>query len=429
MTEQFEENLGVNTYIDLPQLKDYLAISSNTQDARLSNIISYATSVIEHYIGQEILANDYVEVFDGGTNALYVNRLPLSNVYQITEFDGSSYNILADASVTGGIPTNDYDTVMLQSYGVTNTAKVKRFGKSAGKVSANSYIAGTVTDGLTFEEGDFTVEMFVRLENASLQDSTVFSINTDASNYMKFSLANAYGLSFEANIAGSATLVQGANTSIEAQEYYKRQWSHISVSRDLANDRLYLTMNGNVIANVDYTVADHSFTSNVLIGESFTGYLDEIRVSTVARYKQDFNPPTYRFRPDSDTSLLIHFDEAHESTKVEDAHSKSGQYVFTGDTGKITKNSRLSNKLELSMPSSFAPYPSGVSVLYRAGYEPDKVPLDLQLVTLDFIKILYKQDQEKKGFSFEGEKGYSFPLSANFPAHIARVLDLYRIIK
>jgi hypothetical protein len=61
--DSFEENLGKNTYITLAQVKDYLSISSNTQDARLSNIISYASGVIEHYIGQEILANDYVEIF------------------------------------------------------------------------------------------------------------------------------------------------------------------------------------------------------------------------------------------------------------------------------------------------------------------------------------------------------------------------------
>jgi hypothetical protein len=47
---------------------------------------------------------------------------------------------------------------------------------------------------------------------------------------------------------------------------------------------------------------------------------------------------------------------------------------------------------------------------------------------LDFIKLLYKQDQDKKGFSFEGEAGDKYPLAGSFPPHIKRILDMYRII-
>jgi hypothetical protein len=84
--------------------------------------------------------------------------------------------------------------------------------------------------------------------------------------------------------------------------------------------------------------------------------------------------------------------------------------------------------MTLAGPPSFAPFPSGVKVEYRAGYESADVPQDIQLATLDMIKLLYKQDQEKKGFSFEGERGDSYPLAGNFPPHIRRILDLYRII-
>ncbi len=64
--EKFEENLGKYPYVTLAQIKDYLTISSDKHDGSISNAISYATAVVEHYIGQQILANDYFEVFDGG---------------------------------------------------------------------------------------------------------------------------------------------------------------------------------------------------------------------------------------------------------------------------------------------------------------------------------------------------------------------------
>ena len=35
MVDRFEEGLGKYPYVTLPQVKDYLSISSTTQDARL----------------------------------------------------------------------------------------------------------------------------------------------------------------------------------------------------------------------------------------------------------------------------------------------------------------------------------------------------------------------------------------------------------
>lgn len=444
MTEAFEENLGKNTYIDLAQVKDYLSISSNTHDARISNIISYSTSVIEHYIGQEVKANDYIEIFDGGVTSVFVNRLPLTAVYQISEFDGSDYNILADPNTNGTpIRTERSSLPILFHNNARNTTRVKKFGRSALQLGVDDYIySNAVSSELDFEEGDFTVEAFVRIDEPTIQDNVVFSINSDADNYLRFSLANQYGLSFEASIDSSITQVLGANTSIESEQFSKRHWAHVSVSRDLEQERLYLHYNGNMIANAEYAVGSHSFTSNVIIGETFKGYMDEIRVSNRCRYTSDFVAPTHRFRPDRDTVLLLHFDERHNSTQATDVHAARSDFNFAIDTGEITRDiggqgvrgsyPTVRNNypaLTLSGPGSFLPFPSGVEVSYRAGYEEGSIPLDLQLATLDYVKLVYKQDQEKKGFSFEGERGDSFPLAGNFPPHIRRVLDLYRIIK
>ena len=444
MTDRFEEDLGKYTYVNLPQVKDYLSISSNTQDARLSNIIFYATGVIEHYIGQEVLANTYVEIFDGGVSSVFVSRLPLSNVYQVTEFNGSEHQILTDPS-TVGVPNSTTDSSLSVSFynGAKTNSKIKRFGQSSVEIPNGGYLAASaVPDKLKFDEGDFTVEMFVRIDDPTIQNNTIFEINTDAANYMKFSMSNQYGLAFESNVSGVSTIVRGANTLIESQQFGKRKWAHVAVSRNLENERLYLHYNGNTIANASYAIVDHTFTSNVKIGSSFKGYIDEFRVSSISRYTTNFVPPAYRFRPDGDTGCLIHFDGQDNSTSAVDAHSEPNEYNFDRGTGRITRDVGTRNvrrtygsvqrsypALSLMGPTTFQPYPSGVRVEYRAGYELGSIPYDLQLATLDFIKIIYKQDQEKKGFSFEGERADNFGLSSNFPPHITRVLDLYRIIK
>ena len=99
--EKFEENLGKFPYVTLADVKDYLNISSDTHNGTLTNAISYATAVVEHYIGQQVLANDYFEVFDGGATAVYVNRLPLNNVYTVAEYNGTDYVNLSNPTSTG----------------------------------------------------------------------------------------------------------------------------------------------------------------------------------------------------------------------------------------------------------------------------------------------------------------------------------------
>lgn len=432
MTERFEEGLGRYTYVTLPQVKDYLSISSNTQDGRISNIISYATSALEHYIGQEVLANDYIEIFDGGVTSVFTSRLPLSNVYSVTEFNGVEHVMLNDPS-TIGVPNDTNKTALSVSYysGAHNTTKIKRFGKSSLKLDTSAYLkAGTVPSSYELEDSDFTIEMFVKVDEPTIQDNVLFSVNTSSSNYMSFELSNQYGLAFESNVSGTYTQVRGDNTSIETQQFQKRRWAHVAVSRVLDSERLYLFYNGNVIANASYTESNLTFTSNVEIGKTLKGFIDEIRVSNIPRYTASFTPPTYRFRPDENCITLIHFDEADESTEAKDVHGETGEYIFTRDTGRISRKKSLSRSdMSLSGPSMFYSYPSGVRVEYRAGYESTNIPLDLQLATLDYIKLLYKQDQERKSFSLEGERSESFNLSSNFPPHIARILDMYRTIK
>ena len=440
MTESFEEDLGKYTYIDLPQVKDYLSISSNTQNARLSNIIFYATGVIEHYIGQELLANDYVEIFDGGKSSVFTSRLPLNNVYQVTEFNGTEHQMLNDPT-TIGTPvttvTDEFDFAFIGNGQLTT--RIKNFGVSSLELGTADYLsADSVPETIKMYEGDFTIEMFVRIDEATIQDNVIFAINTDASNYMKFSMSNQYGLAFESNVAGISTIVQGANTSIETQQFNKRKWAHVAISRKLDDEKLYLHYNGNTIADASYTESNLTFTSNVQIGTTFKGYIDELRVMNKAMYSSNFTPPTNRFRTDDDTVLLVHFDGKQGATSVYDVHGAANDYSFSRDHGEITRESQAGTvkggikrsypSMTLSGPATFQGYPSGVRVSYRAGYENNTVPYDIQMATLDFIKLLYKQDQDKKGFTFEGESGDKYPLAGSFPPHIKRILDMYRII-
>lgn len=103
-------------------------------------------------------------------------------------------------------------------------------------------------------------------------------------------------------------------------------------------------------------------------------------------------------------------------------------YVWDTDTGQITRDTGLGSgnqELSITFPQAFANYKKGVKVDYNGGYTT--IPNDLKLATLDYIKILYKQEQGISSFTFQGESKEVPNFSANFPPHIRRILELYRI--
>lgn len=443
--DRHEEGLGRYPYVTLAQVKSYLSINSDTHDGTLANIISYATGVVEHYIGQQVLANNYTEVFDGGQTSVFINRLPLSNVFEVTEFDGIEHQTLEDPTTIGMPNVQDTDELTLTFNNDAHlNSRIKRFGKSSLQVASADFVEGTVPNQVKFEEGDFTVEMFIRVDGASLPEQEIFSINGDASNHLKFSCNGTSGLKIVGTVDGSAATVKGANTLIQTQQFARREFAHVAASFNSTSQQMFLSYNGNNIVTTGgdaYAVSNNSFTANVLIGKDFVGFIDEVRISDKARYSGDFTPPDQRFRPDQDTVTLIHFDGKNGATEAKDVHAAINEYSFSRDSGEVTRDtgdlgitgnyptvSRSYPALTMGGPPKFQPYPSGVKVIYRAGYESTEVPYDLQVATLDMVKLFHKQDQEKKGFSFEGERGDKYALAGNFPPHIRRILDLYRLI-
>ena len=46
------------------------------------------------------------------------------------------------------------------------------------------------------------------------------------------------------------------------------------------------------------------------------GLIDEVRVSTVARYRESFDVPGAEFEPDANTQLLMHFTNGGENVGI-----------------------------------------------------------------------------------------------------------------
>lgn len=104
-------------------------------------------------------------------------------------------------------------------------------------------------------------------------------------------------------------------------------------------------------------------------------------------------------------------------------------YIWDKDTGQISRDTGEgggNRALGITDPASFNNYKNGIKITYNGGYET--IPYDLKLAVLDYIKILYKQEQGSSTFSLQGESKEVHPLSSGFPAHVRRILELYRLV-
>ena len=125
-------------------------------------------------------------------------------------------------------------------------------------------------------------------------------------------------------------------------------WHHVAVQRRRSDGELWLYVDGTLEAQVTGPTGDVSYPDDAVpVGDfcnggpcvnsdpfivlgaekhdvsdtfpSFSGWLDELRFSTVLRYAANFTPPAQAFVADADTAALYHFD--------------SGQGVVLVDSG------------------------------------------------------------------------------------------------
>ena len=426
---------GKYPYVSLNQVKNYLSITSSNEDARLSNLISYACAVVENYIGFEVLANNYSETFDGGRASVFVNRLPLQKVYALNEYDGYAYRRLSNPQIDGSSVTRlQTGNSVLTTYGnPTLKARFKKFGDASALFNGSTdYLSSGDSDDWYFGDSPFTIDLQIRANSYS-SNTTFISQVGDSSNFWSLGYDTRNGYNFRALSSGIeiANVTHANNTG-----YVSNSFHHVEVARSGSTFKIYrdgVELGTQTTANVmpdingSLEIGRQNVTSSY---NYYNGFIDELRVSLTARHTDDFTPPTYQHSTDDDTVLLIHFDGPNNTQQFSDEHATVEQFVFYPVTGEITRNvGENTGYFDLSLVGArvFKNFPRGIKVDYRSGYESGEVPYDLSLATLDYAKMLHKDRQESQGFTFQGENVQDRALSSNFPPHIKRILDLYRI--
>ncbi|HEX7793571.1 MAG TPA: LamG-like jellyroll fold domain-containing protein, partial [Vicinamibacterales bacterium] len=100
-------------------------------------------------------------------------------------------------------------------------------------------------------------------------------------------------------------------------------WHHVAVTRDASNTaRIFI--DGVLRGTTANTAVPKSSNGAFGIGEAadalteyFNGLIDEVRISTVARYATSFTPSTMNFAADANTVALYHLDESSGQTVID----------------------------------------------------------------------------------------------------------------
>ena len=106
------------------------------------------------------------------------------------------------------------------------------------------------------------------------------------------------------------------------------EWSHVAMSFDGTVCELHV--NGKHKDTIENPGAINTSIADFLIGwlpgwgEAFTGYIDEVRVSNVARYPAaDFDVPATELGADGDTVALYHFNEGSGDTAMDSSGNEN----------------------------------------------------------------------------------------------------------
>ncbi len=138
--------------------------------------------------------------------------------------------------------------------------------------------------------------------------------------------------------AGGFVMSDGVNTGPCASN--PDAWCHTAIVRN--GSRLTLYVNG---------TERSSFPTSLTLGatplsiggaaEAFYGWIDELRVSKVARYTGNFTPHTSPHVRDADTVYLFHFDDGHGSQFIRDDSRSGHETALLGKAALSTYSAKF----------------------------------------------------------------------------------------
>jgi hypothetical protein len=229
----------------------------------------------------------------------------------------AAVSALGDASSTG-------HTVTVVS-GVATSSAQKKFGTHSVLFDGdNDYLTVPTHADWNFGTANFTIEYWIYEKVGSVDNQQFGFLSANSA----FAIGSWSGASHDIAYFSAAG---GGSWNIGNMSMGNRvvnNWSHIAITRSGTTFTCWrdgvqtgtITSSGTLYNSGASLMIGGFVTSGV---NTLNGYMDEIRISNVARYTSAFTPSTTAFTSDANTKLLIHGDHSPATGKVTRIHGTS----------------------------------------------------------------------------------------------------------
>jgi hypothetical protein len=234
--------------------------------------------------------------------------------------------------------------------------------------------------------GDFTIEWWMKalpgentsnVVNCNANDGWIFGniiFDRDvygAGDYGDFGIALTNGrIAFGVSVGASGNTICGATNVADGA------WHHVAVTRVAASGQLRIFVDGGLDAQGSGAAGDVSYRDGratsypnsdpflVLAAEkhdagaaypSYSGWLDEVRVSNSVRYAANFVRPSAPFAADANAVALYHFDEGAGNTLNDTSGASGGPSHGVIRFGGTPTRPEWSTDTPWTMPRIFLP--------------------------------------------------------------------------
>ena len=190
----------------------------------------------------------------------------------------------------------------------------KKFGITSLYLDGSADSVQAYDSNIALGSGDFTIECWAYLPNVSSRTNGICDFRTSGSNLVAPAIYVNTSAQIILNVNGTNRIIAGGVPA--------NSWWHFAYSRAGNQNKIFI--NGTQAGSTWTDQSNYTY-SQFIIG-SLTGgnnnpalgYYDEFRISRTARYTANFTAPTEPFENDEWTLLLLHFNDYHGSTRIED---------------------------------------------------------------------------------------------------------------
>jgi hypothetical protein len=271
-----------------------------------------------------------------------------------------SFRLNSIAKLLAEVFNNRYGNAFTPTTGTVISTAANKFGGSSLRLPGGSDILRTtIPHTAVADNSNWTIEGWVNLDNVTYSGNKVMiGTPTGGVNLRGFGTPGGIVIEYyitDKNLANAVNWngnLNGASGSTSAGTFYHFALVHY-------ND--VFTIYGNGVANSTrggYTANYNLFGSSTVTGSTtfsdltypYDGYVDEMRISNVARYHANFTPSTSAFTNDDNTIMLCKFDGTNGSQAFVDTSTPlsavtnvylNGQSTSTGTTIAMPNSAKV----------------------------------------------------------------------------------------